>query len=79
MWKGSLKELLPVIAKPAAAILLAIVIGIWHPVSDLYYYGGAVISMGAVIWSLMDIIKRYNLLTTRKLPQFNRRGGDENA
>lgn len=79
MWKGSLKELLPVIAKPAAAILLAIVIGIWHPVSDLYYYGGAVISMGAVIWTLMDIIRRYNLLTTRKLPQFNRRGGDENA
>ena len=76
---GSLKESLPVLVKPGAAILLAIVIIIWNPVSDLYYYGGAVISMGAVIWTLMDIIGRYNMLTTRKLPQFNRRGGDENA
>lgn len=77
--RGSLKESLPVLVKPGAAILLAIAIIIWNPVSDLYYYGGAVISMGAVIWTLMDIIGRYNMLTTRKLPQFNRRGGDENA
>lgn len=79
LWKGSWKELLPIVAKPAAAILVAIAITIWHPVSDLYYYGGAVISMGTVIWTLMDIIGRYNVLTTRKLPQLNRRGGDENA
>ena len=73
------KEMFPVLVKPMAAILLAIVIIIWNPVSDLYYYGGAIVSMGAVIWTLMDIIRRYNVLTTRKLPQFNRRGGDENA
>ncbi len=79
MRKGMLKEMMPVLVKPAASILLAIVISIWNPVSDLYYYSGAVISMGAVIWTLMDIIERYNVLTTRKLPQFNRRGGDENA
>ena len=77
--KGSLKERFPMLAKPIAAILLAIIIIIWNPVSDLYYYGGSVISMSAVIWTLMDIIERYNVLTTRKLPQFNRRGGDENA
>ncbi|MDE6388300.1 MAG: hypothetical protein K2L82_10915 [Lachnospiraceae bacterium] len=77
--KGSLKERFPMLAKPIAAILLAITIIIWNPVSDLYYYGGSVISMSAVIWTLMDIIERYNVLTTRKLPQFNRRGGDENA
>ncbi|MBD5525824.1 MAG: hypothetical protein HDR04_15675 [Lachnospiraceae bacterium] len=77
--KGSFKESLPVLVKPGAAILLSIVIIIWNPVSDLYYYGGAVISMGAVIWTLMDIIGRYNMLTTRRLPQFNRWGGDENA
>ncbi|MBD5489389.1 MAG: hypothetical protein HDR13_11460 [Lachnospiraceae bacterium] len=77
--KGSFKESLPVLVKPGVAILLSIVIIIWNPVSDLYYYGGAVISMGAVIWTLMDIIGRYNMLTTRRLPQFNRRGGDENA
>lgn len=77
--RGSLKEIFPALVKPGAAILLAIVILIWNPVSDLYYYGGSIISMAAVIWTLMDIIGRYNMLATRKLPQFNRRGGDENA
>ena len=77
--KGVAKEMLPVLAKPAAAILFAFVIMIWNPVSDLYYYGGAAVSMAAVIWSFLDIIERHNVLATRKLPQFNRRGGDENA
>lgn len=77
--RGALKETLPVLAKPIAAILLALVIIIWNPVSDLYYYCGAVVSMCTVIWTLMDIIGRYNILTMRKLPQFNKRGGDENG
>ena len=74
-----MKGMIPVLIKPILAILLALVILIWHPVSDLYYYGGAIVSMAAVIWTLMDIIGRYNVLTTRKLPQFNRRGGDHYA
>lgn len=77
--KGAAREILPALKKPAAAILLAFVIMMWNPVSDLYYYGGAAVSMVAVIWTILDIIGRHNLLTTRKLPQFNRRGGDENA
>lgn len=79
MPKGLVKEMLPVLTKPVAAILFALAVMIWNPVSDLYYYGGAVVSMATVIWTLMDIIKRYNVLTMRKLPQFNRRGGDENV
>lgn len=74
-----MKGMIPVLIKPVLAILLALVILIWHPVSDLYYYGGAIVSMGAVIWTLIDIIGRYNMLTMRKLPQFNRRGGDHYA
>lgn len=72
----TLKGALPVLIKPMAAVVLAVAVLIWHPVSDLYYYGGAVISMGAIVWTLMDIIGRYNVLSTRKLPQLNRRGGD---
>lgn len=79
MRKGDFKEMLPVLAKPVTAILLAFAILLWNPVSDLYYYGGACLSMAAVIWTLLDIIGRYNILATRKLPQFNRRGGDENV
>lgn len=77
--KGEVKEMFPVLAKPAAAILFTFVIMIWNPISDLYYYGGAMVSMAAVIWTILDIIGRHNLLATRKPPQFNRRGGDENA
>lgn len=65
--------------KPLIGIVIAIIIFILKPVSDLYYYGGAVISIAMAIWSFYDIIKELNLLTTRKLPQLEKRGGDENA
>lgn len=70
------KKAFPVLAKPLGAVVLAGAIFVWNPVSDWYYYGGAVISLCMVIWTLTDVIRRYNLLTMRKLPQFNRRGGD---
>ncbi len=35
--------------------------------------------MGTVLWAIMDIIKQHNMLATRKLPQLNKRGGDEIA
>lgn len=72
-------ERLKKLYKPLIGIILAIVILILNPVSDLYYYGGAIVSILMTIWSIGDIIKEYNLLTTRKLPQLEKRGGDENA
>lgn len=75
----SLKDIFSGLAKPAAVILFSLLILFIHPVSDLYYYGGAIAALCVVIWNLMDIIGRYNVLTTRKLPQFNRRGGDNIA
>lgn len=77
--KGSRKKKLPVLAKPICAIVLAILIWIINPVFDLYYYGGSVICMCMACWAVLDIIKQHNVLTTRKLPQLNRRGGDELA
>ena len=71
-----IKAAFPVLVKPLGAVVLAGVILALNPVSDLYYYGGAVVSLCMVIWTLIDIIRRYNLLTMRKLPQFNRRGGE---
>ncbi len=41
------------------------------------YYIGAFVCMGTVLWAIMDIIRQHNLLTTRKLIQLGRRGGDE--
>lgn len=79
VYPAPMKEKWGSLYKPALAIAVAVLILIWNPVSDLYYYTGAAVSLGCVIWSFFDIIKEHNLLTTRKLPQLGKRGGDENA
>ncbi|MDE6627693.1 MAG: hypothetical protein K2K56_15195 [Lachnospiraceae bacterium] len=61
------------------AIVLSVLIIIVNPVSDLYYYGGAILSLGAVFLTLLDLIKKYNVLATRRLPQFDYQGGDDRA
>ena len=74
---GHFKEKFPTLAKPLGGILAAVVIWIANPVSDWFYYIGAFACMGMVFWAILDIIKHHNMLATRKLPQFNRRGGDD--
>lgn len=61
------------------AIGVALIIACLNPVHDLYYYVGASFSLIAVFITLIDLIKKYNILATRKLPQFDYRGGDDNA
>lgn len=77
--KAPFKQKLPTIGKPLAGITLALFILLFNPVADWFYYIGAIVCMGSVGWSFTDIIKQHNVLTTRKLPQFNKRGGDELA
>ena len=67
------------ILKPLAGLLITIVIFILKPASDIYYYTAAIASIFMAIWSFYNIISKYNILTTRKLPQLGKRGGDENA
>ncbi len=76
---GSFKRKLRTLAKPVVGISLALLVLLFEPVSDWYYYIAALVCMGSVIWAFLDIIKQHNILTTRKLPQFNKRGGDEYA
>lgn len=66
------------IHKPIIGLVLALAVAIINPVYDLYYYSVAIISIIMTIWSFKDIIEELNLLTTRKLPQLEKRGGDEN-
>ena len=49
------------------------------PVWDYIYYVGAIVSIVAIFFSIYDLIYYYNILATRKLPQFNRTGGDDRA
>ncbi|MCR5204189.1 MAG: hypothetical protein K6E47_03980 [Lachnospiraceae bacterium] len=57
-------------------LLIEFTIGI---VSDLWFYLGSIAIMGYIVWCVIRIVSRYNRLTTRKLPQFNRTGGDDSA
>lgn len=63
----------------AIAVITGGIITLINPVSDLYYYGGTVVALFAVALSFIDIIRYYNILSTRKLPQFNKSGGDDRA
>lgn len=63
--------------------LLATILGtviVWcNPVSDIFYYAGAIVSLLAVFFTLLDLIQSYNILATRRLPQFDYQGGDDRA
>ena len=51
-----------------------------NPVSDLYYYGAVIFVLIALMVTLVELIKYYNVLATRRLPQFdNYKGGNDNA
>ena len=76
---GNWKMKWPVLGKPLAGMIPALGILLWNPVEDLFYYLGAFGCMGMVLWSVLDLIRQHNQLTMRKLPQFHKRGGDEDA
>ena len=62
-----------------AILALAVVelVTIFHPVSDLYYYGAAIASILLTGFTLIAVVRRYNLMATRPLPSFfDRKGGD---
>ena len=52
------------------ALLLSVMILLWHPVHDEYYYIAAALSAFASILSLRDMIRKFNELSTRAVPDF---------
>lgn len=63
--------------KPLIGAVIAIAIWLIAPISDEYYYIAALICMVGVLLSFFDMFKQHNELSTRKPPQFDKRGGDE--
>lgn len=59
------------------AMLISLFVTIINPVADWIYYAGAVASLAAVFCTMLSIIHGYNILSTRPLPQLNKRGGEE--
>ena len=64
---------------PVVSSIIASGISIINPVSDIFYYVGALIAIISVIIVFMAIIGNYNILCMRYLPQFDKQGGDDNA
>ena len=58
---------------------LAVFVFVLNPIFDIYYYGTACLGLMTCIISYIAVIENYNILSTRKLPQFNRKGGDDRA
>lgn len=73
------KHWIPGFTGSMIAIAAAAFIFNLNPVSDIWYYSGAIVSFFGVLLTIVAIIKKYNVLATRKLPQFDRNGGDDNA
>lgn len=72
-------ELLRAIGKPAVGVIMAILILMLHPAAAGLYYIAAVAIMILMGWNVLEIIDWHNRVTTRPLPQFGRRGGEEDG
>lgn len=63
----------------AVAIIAVIAVLLLNPVYDMWYYGVTILTLVSVAVNFIYIIKDYNRLAMRKLPQFNKKGGDDRA
>lgn len=61
-----------------AAVISGFILVI-NPASDLIFYGAAILSLVGVAIVIARIIRSHNLLATRRLPQFDHKGGDDRA
>ncbi len=62
------------------SLILGSLVVFIQPVSDWWYYGAAFILVASVLVTLTDVILAFNVLSTRKLPQFaTHTGGDDRA
>ena len=59
------------------AMIVAFVPIFIQPVGDIYYYEASIVSFLFIIWAFYDLVKLHNLMVCRKLPQLEKRGGDE--
>ena len=61
---------------PMFAFIIPIFVMSSSLASDLYFYGAAIISCILVLVSFYDIVVKYNELSKNKIPQLEKRGGD---
>lgn len=82
---AKIKKKEPVSIKPMGLISGILSIVIWaaltilHPASDIFYYGGTIAALIGILLTIKDVLVYYNIMATRRLPQFDRKGGDDRA
>lgn len=62
---------------PLLAAILSVLVFFGKPISDGAYYGAVMLDFLVILYVLSSIWKAINILTTRPLPQFAARGGEE--
>lgn len=72
------KKTFEYIYKSLFAIIIGVLALFCDFVYDIYYYAVVFLIFSLEIWSFLDLIKYHNLLVSTKLPQLEKRGGDEN-
>lgn len=65
------------IVKQLISIVLGVFVLVIGFVNDAYYYGASIVMLCMIIWSFYDLVKEHNLLVSTKLPQLEKRGGNE--
>ncbi len=64
---------------PVIGIILGIAVLIINPARDIIFYGVAALISLLVVLTFLGIVRDYNKLSTRKMPQLNKRGGEEHV
>lgn len=75
--KAPFSEKLNYVIKPIISMAIAAIVLLINPVHDMFYYFAAMGIFVLMVWSIYDLITAENILSSRKLPQLNKRGGDE--
>ena len=70
-------KIFPYIYKELIAMVIPLLALLINFVDDAYYYGSSIIALVLVVLSFYDLVKEHNLLVSNKLPQLEKRGGDE--
>jgi len=73
--KGSWTEYLLMLA--ADAVITAV--AYYHPANDLWYYLPSTFAIVSAVLAAVSTIRRFNILSTHKMPQFARKGGNDRA
>ena len=74
------KSMLVPAVTPFLAVAIAFFMRWWNPVADWYYYIAAACCLAGVLVTCVALIRRYNLIATRPVPDFFRReGGNSRA